>query len=41
MFDINIYDLSDLPNKVTYCLWRTGLVFNDTEGCCIYCDYDH
>ena len=30
MFDINMYDLSDLPNKVTYCNWRTGMVFNDT-----------
>ena len=31
MYDINMYDLSDLPNKVTYCNWRTGMVFNDTE----------
>ena len=31
MFDINMYDLSDLPNKVTYCNWRTRMVFNDTE----------
>ena len=30
MFYINMYDLSDLPNKVTYCNWRTGMVFNDT-----------
>ena len=26
MFDINMYDLSDLPNKVTYCNWSTGMV---------------
>ena len=32
MFDINMYDLSDLPNKVTYCNWRTGMVFNGTEN---------
>ena len=32
MFDINMYDLSDVPNKVTYCNWRTGMVFNDTEN---------
>ena len=32
MFDINMYDLSDLPNKVTYCIWRTGMVFIDTEN---------
>ena len=32
MFDINMYDLSDLPNKVTYCYWRTGMVFNGTEN---------
>ena len=25
-------DLSDLPNKVTYCNWRIGMVFNDTEN---------
>ena len=31
MFDINMYDLSDLPNKFTYCNWRTGMVFDDTE----------
>ena len=30
MFDINMYDLSDLRNKVTYCNWRTGMVFNST-----------
>ena len=30
MFDINMYDFSDLVNKVTY--WRTGMVFNDTEN---------
>ena len=29
MFDINLCDLSDLPNKVTYCNWRTGMGFND------------
>ena len=28
MFDINMYDLSDLPNKVTYYSWRTVMVFN-------------
>ena len=27
MFDINMYDLSDIPNKVTYCNWRDGMVF--------------
>ena len=32
MFDINMYDLYDLPNKVMYCNWRTGMVFNDTEN---------
>ena len=32
MFDINMYDLSDVPNKVTYCNWRTEMVFNDTEN---------
>ena len=32
MFDINIYNLSDLPNKVTYCNWRIGMVFNGTEN---------
>ena len=26
MFDINMYNLSDLPNKVSYCNWRTGIV---------------
>ena len=30
MYDINMYDLSDLPNKVTYCNWSTGIVFNGT-----------
>ena len=30
MFDM--YDLSDLQNKVTYRNWRTGMVFNDTEN---------
>ena len=29
MFDINMYDLS---NKVTYCNWRTGMMFNDIEN---------
>ena len=29
MFDINMYDSSDLSNKVTYCNWRTGMVFKD------------
>ena len=29
MFDINMYNLFDLPNKVTYCNWRTGMVFNN------------
>ena len=28
MFGINMYSLSDLPNKVTYCTWRTRMVFN-------------
>ena len=28
MFDINMYGSSDLPNNVTYCNWRTGMVFN-------------
>ena len=32
MFDINMYNLSDLPNKVTYCNWRIGMVFNGTEN---------
>ena len=31
-FYINRYDLSDLPNKVTYCNWGTGMVFNGTEN---------
>ena len=31
MLDINMYDLTDLANKVTYCNWRTGMVFNGTE----------
>ena len=26
-----MYNLSDLPNKVTYCNWRIGMVFNGTE----------
>ena len=29
---INMYDLSILPNKVTYCNWRTRMVFNGTEN---------
>ena len=32
MFDINMYDLSVLPNMVTYCNWRTGMVFNGTKN---------
>ena len=32
MYDINMYDSSDLPNKVTYCNFRTGMVFNGTEN---------
>ena len=32
MFDISMYDLSGLPNKVTYCNWRIGMVFNGTEN---------
>ena len=24
MFDINMYNLSNLPNKVSYCNWRIG-----------------
>ena len=32
MFDINMYNLSDLPNKITYCNWRIGMVFNRTEN---------
>ena len=32
MFDISMYDLSDLLNKVTYCNWRTGMVFNVAES---------
>ena len=32
MFDISMYDLSDLSNKVTYCNWRIGMVFNATEN---------
>ena len=27
-----MYDLSDLPNKVTSCNWRTGMLFNETEN---------
>ena len=30
MFNIDMYDLSVLLNKVTYCNWRTGMVFNRT-----------
>ena len=32
MFDIYMYNLSDLPNKVTYSNWRIGMVFNGTEN---------
>ena len=32
MLDINMYDLSDLPNRATYSNWRTGIVFNGTEN---------
>ena len=32
MFDISMYDLSDLPNKITCCNWRIGMVFNGTEN---------
>ena len=32
MFDINMYDLSDLPNNVTYFNGSTGMVFNGTEN---------
>ena len=32
MFDISMYDLSDLPNKITYCNRRIGMVFNGTEN---------
>ena len=32
MFDIDMYDLSDLPNKNTNCNWRTRMVFNGTEN---------
>ena len=31
MFDIKMYDLSDLSNNVTYCNWRTKMVFNGTQ----------
>ena len=27
-----MYNLSDLLNKVTYCYWRIGMVFNGTEN---------
>ena len=27
-----MYNLSDLPNKVTYCNWRMGMMFNGTEN---------
>ena len=26
-----MYNLSNLPDKVTYCNWRIGMVFNGTE----------
>ena len=32
MFDINMYNLSDLANKVIYCNWRIGMLFNGTEN---------
>ena len=32
MFDISMYDFPDLPNKITYCNWRIGMVFNGTEN---------
>ena len=32
MFDINMYNLSDFPNKVTYCNWIIRMVFNGTEN---------
>ena len=32
MFDINMYNLSDLLNKVTYCNLRIGMVFNGPEN---------
>ena len=32
MSDINMYNSSDLPNKVTYCSWRIGMVGNGTEN---------
>ena len=31
MCDISMYDLS-VPNKITYCNWRIGMVFNGTEN---------
>ena len=27
-----MYDLSDLQNKITYCNWIIGMVFNGTEN---------
>ena len=27
-----MHDLSDLLNKITYCNWSIGMVFNDTEN---------
>ena len=30
MLEINMYNLSDLLNKVTYCNWRIGMVLNGT-----------
>ena len=32
MFDTNMYNLSDLPNKVTYCNWKSEMVFIGTEN---------
>ena len=31
MCDISMYDLS-VPNKITYCNWRIGMVFNGAEN---------
>ena len=31
MYGINMYDLSDLPNKVTYSNWKTGMLLNRTK----------
>ena len=29
---MNMYDSSEIPNKATYCNWKTGMVFNGTEN---------